>query len=77
VGLVLLTRAGEFRQKQFNALHDQIDVGFPRIGGARVARVCILVNITQTEFSKSKGANPSCEALHITAMNFALLLGHA
>jgi hypothetical protein len=28
-----LIRVGEFRQQQFNALHDQIDVGFPRIGG--------------------------------------------
>jgi len=34
---VLLTRVGEFRQQQFNALHDQIDVGFPRIDGGVMA----------------------------------------
>ena len=37
MGPVLLTRVGEFRQQQFNALHDQIDVGFPRIDGGVMA----------------------------------------
>jgi hypothetical protein len=30
-----LTRVEQFRQQKFNALHDQIDVGFPRIGGGQ------------------------------------------
>ena len=36
-GPVVLTRVEQFRQQKFNALHDQIDVGFPRIDGGAMA----------------------------------------
>jgi formiminotetrahydrofolate cyclodeaminase len=46
VGLVLLTRVGEFRQQQFNALHDQIDVGFPTVGGGGPASVSACASLS-------------------------------
>jgi hypothetical protein len=62
VDLVLLTRVGEVRQQQFNALHDQIDVGFPRIGGGVMAMFSESFLVRVADERKLLGAPTSVSA---------------